>query len=155
MLLALRPVTKDNFEAVIELPLHAHQEGYLASNVFSIAEAGLNPHFRARAVYAADELIGFMLYAPLAEEGQPGEYSIFRFMIDCRHQGKGHGRRALELALDEMRAEPGAHAIWICYWPNNPAAKRFYASVGFVEDAIDDNGEMWAVLRFGLPPVVA
>jgi len=146
MTITLRAVTKDNFEAVIELPLLPHQEDYLASNAYSIAEASFYPHYRTRAIYKDEQLIGFMMYVSLAES-DPCQYAIYRFMVDHRHQGKGYGRRALELAIAEIRANDGVTSIWICYWPNNDDARRFYASLGFVETKLDENGEMYAELR--------
>lgn len=150
MKVSLRAVTKDNFAAVIDLPLLAHQVDYLASNAYSIAEASFYPHYTTRAIYAADELVGFLMYVSLAEEGDPGEHAIYRFMVDHRQQGKGYGRRALELALEEIRAHGGVTCIWICYWPGNPAAKKFYASFGFVETELDETGEMYA--RISISP---
>ena len=144
MNVSLRAVTKENFEAVCALPLLEHQVAYLDSNAFSIAEASFNPHYHTRAIYRDEQPIGFLMYVSLAEEGDPGEYSIYRFMIDHREQGQGLGRRALELVLREIAALPGATTVWICYAPANTPAKAFYASAGFEETEIDDEGEMWA-----------
>lgn len=148
MNVSLRPVTKHNFADVIDLPLLAHQVDYLASNAYSIAEASFYPHYRTRAIYSDDTLIGFLMYVSLAEEGDPGEFALYRFMVDHRQQGKGYGRRALELALQEIAAHGDVKCVWICYWPNNPAAKKFYASLGFVETELDENGEMYAKIDY-------
>jgi diamine N-acetyltransferase len=123
-----------------------HQEDYLASNAYSIAEASFYPDYHTRAIYLGEQLVGFMMYVSLAAQGDPGEYAVYRFMIDHRHQGRGHGRRALLLALDEIRSRDHAFKAWICYWPNNRDAQRFYASLGFVETELDENGEMYAEL---------
>jgi diamine N-acetyltransferase len=148
MNVSLRTITKDNFAAVIDLALLEHQEDHLASNAYSIAEASFYPDYSTRAVYQDEELVGFLMYASLAGQGDPGEYAIYRLMIDHRHQGKGYGRRAIELALAEIRAYGGVTRIWICYWPGNPTARQFYASVGFVETELDETGEMYAQISF-------
>jgi diamine N-acetyltransferase len=150
----LRPVTRDNFEAVTDLELLPHQADYLASNSYSIAQASFYPHLKPRAVYADETLVGFMMYAvPRADgEGEPGEYGIWRFMVDAKHQGGGLGRRALGALLDEIRAHGDARRITISYMPDNTAAQRFYASFGFVERGIDDSDEMVALLDAGAGP---
>ena len=148
MTITLQTVTEDNFDAIIELPLLPEQQDYLASNAYSIAQASFYPDsFFTRAIYADDKPIGFLMYVSLADEGQPGEYAIYRFMIESRLQRKGYGRRALGLALDEIRSRPDARVIHICYWPSNPVAKVFYASFGFVETGLDEEGEMVAEIR--------
>ena len=67
-------------------------------------------------------------------------------MIDRKHQGKGYGRAALGKALDEIRAIPKIRKVSISYMPDNPVAKPFYASFGFVEVGKDEDGEIIAEL---------
>ncbi|HEX2037208.1 MAG TPA: GNAT family N-acetyltransferase [Chloroflexota bacterium] len=38
--------------------------------------------------------------APLLEPPRMGEYELWRFLIDQRHQRKGYGRRAMAMLLD-------------------------------------------------------
>ena len=50
-----------------------------------------------------------------------------------------------DFSLDkEIRACPDARRITICYKPDNATARKFYASLGFVETNIDELGEMIA-----------
>ena len=62
-------------------------------------------------------------------------YFIWRFMIDKRYQGKGYGRKAMQLALDYISTLPcgPAESIWLSYEPENEVAKKLYSSFGFVE----------------------
>lgn len=115
-----------------------------ASNLYSVAEAQFDPDARARAVYAGN---GFLMYDVQKTKGKGQEASIYRFMIDRKHQGKGYGRAALSKALEEIRAIPGVNRISIRYMPENPVAKPFYASFGFVEVGRDRDGEVIAVLK--------
>ncbi|OAB42146.1 hypothetical protein PGLA_13870 [Paenibacillus glacialis] len=50
-------------------------------------------------------------------------------MVDQNYQYKGIGRKALLLALDEIKQTGGLEEIEICYNPNNPVAKDSYASL--------------------------
>ncbi|CUI04269.1 GNAT family N-acetyltransferase [Massilia antarctica] len=148
MTITLQAVTEDNFDTIVELPLLPEQQDYLASNAYSIAQASFYPDsFFTRAIYLDDKPIGFLMYVSLADEGEPGAYAIYRFMVDSGEQGKGYGRRAIGLVLDEIRSRPDATVIQICYWPTNQTAKDFYASLGFVETGLDEEGEMYAEIR--------
>lgn len=147
MEIQLRAVTRQNFDDITDLQLLDHQRSYIASNSYSIAQASFYPHMQTRAIYAGEELVGFLMYVDLELEGHPNEFGVWRLMIDSGHQGKGYGRTALLLALAEIRARGGVRKIWISYLPDNALARELYASIGFVETEIDEDGEMNAVLE--------
>lgn len=142
MKIQLREVDIHNFDEVINLPLLPHQENYLASNAYSLAQSKYDTYYRPRAIYADDQLTGFLMYKTMDDENRPRQYAIHRFMIDHRQQGRGIGRQALQLAIEEIRQDLQAERITICYLPENPVAKDFYASFGFVETGEDEEGEM-------------
>jgi diamine N-acetyltransferase len=150
MHIELKEVTYDNFEAVIELQLLKHQEDYLASNVYSIAQSKFDPDYHPRAIYADNELVGFLMYNSF-DCDVPNQTGIHRFMIDQRYQARGIGRRAMELVLNEIRRTPQLERVTICYHPNNPLAQAFYASLGFKEVGLDDGGEMIAAIEIAVP----
>jgi len=140
----LEDVTARNWRAVVRLKLAPEQEELVASNLYSIAQSKFDPDAHPRAVYAGDEIVGFIMY----DVDQPAhEASIYRFMIDREHHGKGYGRAALARALDEIRATPGMQKISIGYMPENAVAKAFYASFGFMEVGTDEDGETIAELK--------
>lgn len=143
----LRDVTRENRKAVLALELDPEQEELVASNAESLAEARHDPDARPRAIYAADKLVGFIMYDAGDEDDDEREATIYRFMIDRRCQGAGYGRAALRATIEEIRAIGGVETISIGYMPENPVTKAFYASVGFVEKELDEDGEMIAVLR--------
>ncbi|MCE2971108.1 MAG: GNAT family N-acetyltransferase [Burkholderiales bacterium] len=149
MKVSLREVTRQNFDAIVDLRLLDHQYDFLASNAYSIAEASLDSALRTRAIYSDEQVIGFVLYCtPQDSDDEPGTYVIWRLMIDASVQGRGYGRRALELVLREICTDASARKIHICYKPDNEAAKRFYASLGFEEVGVDPaTGEMDAVVE--------
>jgi diamine N-acetyltransferase len=142
----LKDVTAENRQAIAGLSLGPDQEDLVASNAESLHEARSDPGARPRAVYAGGRAVGFLMYDAGEPADEPREALIYRFMIDRKHQGKGYGRAALAKALDEIRAIPGVKTISISYMPDNPAAKSFYASFGFVEAGMDEDGEMIAEL---------
>ena len=142
----LEPVTIDNFEALMDMELPPEQAAYLASNAYSIAQAHYYPDFQPRAIYCDGAPAGFALYDTSGDD-EAGHYAIYRLMVDHPRQGQGIGRAAMALLLAEIRACPDARRISICYKPQNSTARRFYASLGFIEIGIDERDEMVAEIR--------
>ncbi len=119
----------------------------MATNAESLDEACADPGARPRAIYVGERVVGFLMYDAGQPNDDPREALIYRFMIDRTHQGAGYGRAALEKALDEIRAVvPRINSVSISYMPDNPVAKRFYASFGFQEVGTDEDGETIAEL---------
>jgi diamine N-acetyltransferase len=147
--ITLEPVTIENFETLLEMQLPPEQDRWLANNACSIAQASFYPDWRTLAICCDGAPAGFLLY-DIASRDEAGHYGIYRFMVDHPRQGQGIGRRAMELLLVELRAQPDARRITICYKPENTAARGLYLSCGFSEVGIDDSGEMIAEIRLGL-----
>ena len=84
-----------------------------------------------------------------APEIAKGNYSLWRLMIDKRHQHKGYGRQAVAQALDFIRSAPCGKAeyCYLSYEPDNAVAKALYASFGFQETGDKDGDEVIAALR--------
>lgn len=143
MSISLSKVTKYNYELVCDLQVTQEQDQYLASNTWSIVESMFNDGHETRAICLDGTPIGFFMWVKETED----RTSIWRFMVDSKHQNKGFGRKALHLALDEIRSERMVKEIEICYDPENSVAKDFYASFGFKEVGLDADGdEMLAII---------
>jgi diamine N-acetyltransferase len=145
-MVTLETITVDNFEVFMDMELPEHQRDYLASNAFSIAQAKYYDDYIPRGIYYNGEPAGFLLYDKQSNNNV-GEYGIYRFMVDYAQQGKGIGRRAMELLLAELKAQSDVKLITICYKPDNASAQAFYRSFGFEETGLDEVGEMIAVIR--------
>jgi diamine N-acetyltransferase len=143
MRVVLKPVTVDNWQECIGLKVKEKQAGFLPSNLYSIAEAQFYPQAVPLAVYSEQgRMVGFVLYGVDVETGK---WKIFRLMIDRAHQGKGYGRAAMEQVIGRLRAQPGCSEILIAYQTGNDAARRLYASLGFIEETVGD-GKVTACL---------
>lgn len=143
-LVSLLPVTRDNYEAICDLPLSEAQKPMLASNTWSLLEAAYNPGYQVRAIQADADLVGFMMWVPQSAQ----RVSIWRFMIAQPHQGRGLGSLALQAAIREIAADPAVRELEICYHPDNEGSRRLYARHGFVEQGLDEEGEdMLALLQ--------
>lgn len=143
MNVTLEPVTIENFEVLMDMELPPEQARFIASNAYSIAQSHYYPDWRSRAICCDGSPAGFALY-DVAGNDEPGHYAIYRLMVDHPRQNQGIGRRAMNLLLSEIKSSADARRITICYKPENATARRFYASLGFVETGIDELGEMVA-----------
>lgn len=143
-------ITWDNFDECVNLKLTDEQNGFLAVNVYSLAQsyvALLNDDLPAMtfAIYNDATMIGFiMMYHDTADENEYGDeeaYGILRFMIDKRFQNKGYGTKAFKKALDYIQSFPQgeAKAVYITYSPENEVARHLYAKFGFKEIGIVDD----------------
>ena len=126
--ISLRPVDQSNYEECIALSVGPGQEGFVAPNVKSLADAYIWRDAEPFAVYADDGVVGFALLYPLPDRG----FILVRLMIDGRFQGLGYGRSALA-AVVEMVRERGAGTLRLSVLPENTQAIEFYRRNGFAE----------------------
>lgn len=130
-----------------ELAVAEEQKQYVASPMAILARAYAYRHAGSRAfIVCSDETpIGMGLYHDDPDFFQA--YIFSELFIDARYQGKGYGREATRMVLDEMKADGRYQKVVLCYIEGNEAAKRLYESFGFVE--IDrDEDEIIMELRF-------
>lgn len=142
-MLHLKTITKDNWIKAISLRVREDQKNFVASNAFSLAQLNFLEDFHAKGIYLDDEMIGFTLYG-IDEEDH--EYWIYRMMIDERHQGKGYGKEAVKLVIEDIKniKEDRHQTITLSYEPTNDHAKRIYEKMGFqeIEGLIIDNEQL-------------
>jgi diamine N-acetyltransferase len=142
MTVELRPITADNFRAVIALEVRPEQSGFVAPNVRGIAETHIYPDAEPRAVYDGDEPVGFVLFHPIDKDRPAEGHCIVRLMIDHRFQGRGLGRRALEAAVEWIVREREVGRVRLSVVPSNSTARGLYRSAGFVETGELDHDEI-------------
>lgn len=130
-MIELREITKDNYEACLNLSVREDQKKHVATNTYSLAEAYIfrNTAFPF-AIYSDDILIGFIM---LGYYEVMNCYTLWRFMIDKKYQNKGYGRQALLLGIDYLKLTFHVKEIYTSVVPENIHAKKLYNSVGFIE----------------------
>lgn len=132
--MALRNLSRFNWEEAVGLELHDYQMDFLPSNLYTIAQSKYENIF-PQAIYAGEELVGMIAH---------GEFSgvcwVNRIMIDKKHQEKGIGRIALGLLLDKLRKHPQCSEIRTSFSRRNALAEYFFGSMGFVKlnDGLED-----------------
>ena len=139
MSINLKPVTRENFDDILGLKLTEIQKGFVASNVYSIAQSKVEPECVPLAIYAQTTVIGFAMYAL---DRNDNNYWIYRLMIDLNHQGKGYGRAAVKALVEKIRRLPGCNKILISAAPENDVALTLYRSEGFADTGQMIDGEV-------------
>ena len=149
----LRKVTATTVRAITDMRVAPEQEGYVASNAVSIAQAYFAVDAWFRSIYAGETLIGFAMLRDgtllLPDSAKP-EVSLWRFMIAREYQRHGYGRGALSLLVAHAKSRPGTKSIETSYvaGPNGP--KDFYLAFGFRHTGkVKANGEICLTLGFG------
>jgi len=147
---ALREVTAATVRAVTDLRVVPEQEGYVASNAVSIAQAYFAQDAWFRAIYAGETLVGFAMLRDgtlLSPESTRPEVSLWRFMVAHGFQKRGYGREALSLLVAHARSRPGVTSIETSYVPGPHGPKDFYLAFGFRHSGeVKANGEVCLTL---------
>jgi diamine N-acetyltransferase len=137
MSVTLQPITEENWRICIGLEPAPDQRRFVAPNVYSLTEAQFYPAAQTRAIYADETMVGFVVWG-IGPQEPPGTMWISRLMIDQRYQGRGYGRTAMLLVMDEIiHTVPECHVIKLRFEPENTIAEALYLSLGF-----EHTGEM-------------
>ena len=141
----LKEVVRDNFHDVIKLEVEETQEKYITSNLLTIAESKFSTSTHHRAIYLGEKVVGFLEYQ-FGESGEAdeNECTIWRFMIDRKHQNTGIGKIAMGLLLAEIKKHGRCKLVDVYYDPQNYVAKKLYSSHGFREVGDRDDGTVIA-----------
>ncbi len=145
-------ITKENYVQVAMLTTNEDLkptvlERYVTSNAFSMAQSKYSDKWITKAVENDGNIIGFAMYGPTDLDGEK-IFQLCRFMIDVRSQGKGYGKAALSLILDEMKKLDGCDAVYLSIEPENECARHIYENAGFVCLDREISGEQLFKLTF-------
>jgi len=155
----MEPITENNVWKICNLHVGEKQKDFVADNKDSLVEAYVTIAKGEVALpfglFDDDMPIGFVMigYDNVEENEIRGvfgnTYSIWRFMIDERYQGKGYGKQALQLAIDYISTFPKGPSeyIYLSYEHENTGASTLYHSFGFEETGDLDDGELIAIRK--------
>ncbi len=145
MHVTLREITSETVSAVTKLSVRPDQQGFVASNAVSLSQALFSDEAWYRAIYADDELVGFVMLADESLKPQPPaqpNIGLWRLMIDAKHQQRGIGRETIRLVLDYARSRPGIARLYTSYVAEPGGPGPFYLSLGFEPNGEVDDGEI-------------
>ena len=133
----LKPVTKENLDAVLGLKVKEGQEGFVSTTAESLAQAYVYPETAFPfAVCSGGETVGFIMMGYYAEKRY---YTLWKLLIDRGCQHKGYGRKALELGIAFLKDKFGVSEVYTGVLPDNEPAKRLYRSAGFRATGLVEN----------------
>jgi len=139
----LRPVTKDNWQAVMALEIEPEQANLVPLPAYFLAEAYIKPEgpertYEPLAVYSSDnKLVGFL--SVTCTPGHDRDYWINGVVIDRKYQSEGLGRAAMTAAIEYIVEKyPECIQIGLTVVPGNGRAASLYVSLGF-----NNTGEMY------------
>lgn len=152
----VRPVTKENWKELIKLSVRDDQKHFVASNLYSIAEAQFGEDIAGEGywemfpygIYDDAQPVGFLMITYNYDFARFQGF-ILRLMVDEKFQGKGYGKFGMNWMLEKYRADERVQAVGISYEPDNDVARKLYASLGFQETGEIVDGEALAVLNLG------
>ena len=135
MAITLRDITGDNYFQVLELKITPEQEAakYVSPVVRSLADAWFYREegiAYPKAVYADEDLVGFIMYELDPEEQQ---VFVWRFLIDQAFQGKGYGRQTIEVVMEMAKEQAQITKVVADYVDGNEPMKKILLDLGFEE----------------------
>jgi diamine N-acetyltransferase len=156
MAVTLREITSETVRAVTKLSVAESQQGFVAPNAVSLAQALFSDEAWYRAIYDDEELVGFVMLADESLNKVPPakpNIGLWRLMIDQRYQRRGIGREVMRLVLEYVHSRPGIHHYYTSYVPEPGGPGPFYLGLGFEPNGEVDDGEV--VVLYPLNPNAA
>lgn len=134
----------DNFHECIKLKVKEEQKNFVASNMYSLAEAKADNVSIPLGIYNNETLVGFTMFW-FDEDNEMGW--IDRLMVDEKYQGNGYGRAAMVEVISRLKAHEKCKKIRISYEPQNIGAEKLYKSLGFKKTGELSQGEAVSILQ--------
>lgn len=149
-------VTAANYREAFRLSVRPDQEGFVAPNAVSLAQAHFHPEAWPRLLVAGGTPVGFAMledWSPCPEKA-PDKWreeryvGLWRFMIGAPYQRSGFGGRAMERLVAHARTVPGTRAFYLSFVDADGGPEAFYRRFGFERTGEIDEGEV--VMRLAL-----
>ncbi len=156
MQVSLREITSDTVRAVTKLAVHPAQQGFVAPNAVSLAQALFSSEAWYRAVVVDEELAGFVMLADESLRPDPPtapRIGLWRLMIDARFQRRGVGREVIRLVVAHVRSRPGIESFYTSWVAAPGGPEPFYLGLGFEPNGEMDDDEVVAVYPLHRPDV--
>ena len=137
-------ISLENWEDALDLKVSEDHKQYVASNIYSIAEGQFYPDVNAYGIYNDELMVGFTMYGTIKGSDSDDDdfrFWIWRLMVAEDQRGKGYGREATKLAIEEARSK-GHTCVVLSTEPHNHKAIKLYESLGFkATGKIEDDEE--------------
>lgn len=138
--LILTEVTAGNWRDVADLAPRDDQRDFVPALAARYLLLGtLEDTWHNLGAFEGETAVAHVMHAVDPDDGSQW---IGGLLVDAAHQGRGIGRRVVELLLERLREEPGA--VRMSYHPDNDASRTLFTRLGFVEtgERVDDERVM-------------
>ncbi|MEU0407577.1 GNAT family N-acetyltransferase [Streptomyces griseorubiginosus] len=140
----LSEVDDDNWRAVADVaPLDDQRRFVPALAARYLLLSSREGVWHSMAVCADDTVAGHIMWG---RDDEDGSYWLGGMVIDGPEQGKGVGRAAVRTLVDWLARREGCQELRLSYHPDNTAAARLYASLGFRPTGASSGDEVVAGL---------
>lgn len=122
----------DRDSEILKLDVEESQKPYVASIVIMLGRTYVFRDLRPRLFWIFDDeaAVGMALYY---DDPDNEAYEFSQIFIDKRYQGRGYGRAAVKLVLDEMKQDGKYNKVTMCYVEGNDTSRKLFEPFGFVE----------------------
>ena len=131
----LREITKENYEEILSLQVSKEQRGFVPPVTEALAQAWV---YRGTAypfaVYDDGKPVGFIMLGYYEEKKQ---YTVWKFLIDEKHQRKGYGKAALRAAIEWLQQTFRVTEVFLGCAHENHVAEKLFASLGFMRTGVE------------------
>lgn len=131
-MIQLKDICKENWHEALDLPTGEDHKKFVASNLYSIAQAQFYPGQKSYGIYLGDRMIGYALCGVNhGFDRNPGtEFWICRLMIAEGERFKGYGKEATKLIIN-LAHDMGFDKVYLSTEEENAKGIAFYQSLGF------------------------
>lgn len=137
-MIRLEKLNAENWTKCLDLKEDDNARKFIASNLFSIAQAQFYPKAISRAIYMDDSIVGYVMYGE--DEDNPSDFHIDRLMIGKDFQGKGYAKQTLSLIISEG-IQKGYKSFSASVHPENEKMQGLLACFAFRYDGEMDGEE--------------
>ena len=149
MNLHIAPITPENRDIFTKIAVKPQQLNMIETISECLEEADTLELWRPVGIYDGETPVGFAMYGLFIGEGIWGKTWLDRFLIGADHQGKGYGRRGIQIVIDLIfDSYPIYDEIFLSVYNDNLVAIALYESLGFTFNGDRDaKGEYVMVLN--------
>ncbi|HFU4501362.1 TPA: GNAT family N-acetyltransferase [Streptococcus suis] len=129
-MIGLELVSKENFDAVLQVRLAEADERKVASVEYSLAQAWLyreEGHLFPYAVKSGQKVVGFVLLAIQEDKS----YYVWRLLIDSHYQNRGYGKEVIRQVIGLAKENPSCHTVTMNYVIGNHKMRYILEKFGF------------------------
>ncbi len=157
-MLERRAVHPVHVAALGALQVHPDQRDLVTANALTLAEVPAQPGGHVWGLWAGDAPVGLMAMIEPSEVRHGGPYHdpraayLWRLMIAADRQGRGHGARAMRMAI-ATALEWHAPRLLLGVSDTPHSFRGFYESFGFRDTGVVEDDDRLMVLDLAATPL--